>query len=98
MRLPRWYSALSFLINHRFDEIERLLMATQGDIDAITAQLTMLATELAADDSAIQAAIAGIAAQGVDVTALRAAVDGLSATVDATTALVPAAPAAPTTP
>jgi ABC-type xylose transport system substrate-binding protein len=66
-------------------------MATQADIDALTTQLATLSTTLTADDGAIQAAIAALSAQGVDVTALQAAVSTLSSAVDATTALVPAA-------
>jgi hypothetical protein len=66
-------------------------MATQSDIDALTTRLTELGTTLTADDSAIQAELARLAAQGVDVTALSDAVDSLAADVDVTTALVPAA-------
>ena len=66
-------------------------MATQADIDALTAQLGTLKDTLTADDAAIQTEIANLQAQGVDTTALQAAVSDLSTVVDATSALVPAA-------
>lgn len=86
----RQLAELLAYLNTRFTKMEKLIMATQADIDAITTELGGLTTQLAADDAAIQEALATLAAQGVDVTALQAAASSLSDTVAATTALVPA--------
>jgi hypothetical protein len=77
--------------DHKFHRLERLiLMATQAEVDALTAKLGDLGNTLKADDSAIQTEIARLQSQGVDTSALSAAVDSLAQDVDATTALVPA--------
>jgi hypothetical protein len=80
-------------LHARLDIMENLLMATQADLDAVTASLATLKDTLVADDSAIQAEIAALqsANPGLDLTGLQAAVADVSAAVDATTALVPAA-------
>lgn len=90
------YARLADLINDRFDDLKGLIMATQADIDAITAQLTALAATLTTDVAGIQTEVgrldAQIAAGGaVNVTALTAAVAGLATTADSVTALVPPA-------
>lgn len=100
--------SLRTLIVNGFNEMRGLIMATQADIDAVTAQLTTFQTAisgdvsaLAADVTAIQTALANIPA-GVDITALQAAanslatnVGNLGTTVGSVTALVPAPPAPP---
>lgn len=100
--------SLRNLINTRFDELKEILMATQAEIDAVTAQLADFQTQitgnvsaLAADVTAIQAELANVPA-GVDISGLQAAaaslatnVGNLGTTVSSVTALVPAAPAPP---
>ena len=94
--------SLRTLIINGFNEMRGLNMATQAEIDAVTAQLTTFQTDvtgdisaLAADVTAIQAALANIPA-GVDITALQAAaaslatnMGNLGTTVGSVTALVP---------
>ncbi len=89
-----------------FDEFERVvdqlrerisLMATQADVDAITAQITQVSTDLAAAKTSLQAEIdkLAVANPGVDLSGLQAAVAPLDAAVQAVGGLVPDAPAPP---
>ncbi len=80
----------------RDHRMEKLMAATQADVDAIATKLGDLKTSLTNADAGIQAEIDALKAANpaVDVTALQAAVNDLSGQVDATTALVPAAPPA----
>ncbi len=66
------------------------MAASQADIDAITTGLQGLSSALSDDTAAIQQEIQTLAAQGVDVSGLQAAVSDLSGKVDGVTALVPA--------
>ncbi len=67
-------------------------MATQADIDTLTAKLGELKDHLTSADAGIQAEIDALKAANpaVDVSSLQTAVDALSQQVDATSALVPA--------
>jgi hypothetical protein len=65
-------------------------MATQADVDALTTAVDTLVTSLTADDSALQAAVAGIAAEiaalqqqnpALDISALQSSVAGAQAAV-----------------
>lgn len=85
---------LSTDIRYRFSRLETAMSATQADVDAIATKLGDLKTALTADDAAIQQEIATLQGQGVDVSGLQAALNDLSSQVDATAALVPAAPPA----
>jgi hypothetical protein len=81
------------------------IMATQAELDAATAALTTLGTNVAGNVAQLQTDVAAIqallAAPQLDTTALDAAVasvantaSSLDASVSSVTALVPAAPAA----
>lgn len=94
----RQLAELLAYLTARFNKLEKMIMTSQADIDALTTELGGLVTQLAADDAAIQAALATLAGQGVDVTALQAAASSLSDTVAATTALVPASATPPPAP
>jgi len=89
------------------DELRRILeerlenMSTQADADALTAQVTQIATDLATAVTTLQAEIdqlaaaaSGTGAPPVDLTGLTAAVAPLDAAVKAAGALSPT-PAAP---
>lgn len=65
-------------------------MATQADVDALTTAVDTLVTNLIADDSALQTAVAGIAAEiaalqaqnpALDISALQTSVEGAQAAV-----------------
>lgn len=73
------------------------LMATQADVDAITAAVGQVATDLETARAKLQAEIDTLAAANpaVDVTALQAAVAPLDASVQALGALTPTPPAPP---
>jgi hypothetical protein len=75
---------------------ERQTMA-QADIDALTAQVTQVATDIAAASAKLQTEIDALAAAnpGVNLTALQAAVAPLDAAVVALGGLAPTPPAPP---
>lgn len=82
-------------------------MSTQADVDALTASVTNLTDLVAADDAALNSAVAGIAAEiaalqqqnpaldlsalTAQVTAAQSAVSALGSAVDSVSALVPPA-------
>jgi predicted nucleic acid-binding Zn-ribbon protein len=83
----------------RFHRIERLIrMATQAEVDAITAEVTALEAPLADLGTAIDALEAQVAAgQDItDVSALRSAADAVRDQVAGLGAKIPSAPATPT--
>lgn len=100
--------SLRSIVINGFAQLKEILMATQADIDAVTAQLADFQTQitgnvsaLAADVTAIQAELANVPA-GVDISGLQAAaaslatnVGNLGTTVGTVSALVPAPPAPP---
>jgi hypothetical protein len=63
--------------------LTKMADATQADIDALTAEVNQVATDLGDAQSKLQAEIDALAAQGVDVTALQAAVQPLDGAVQA---------------
>jgi hypothetical protein len=71
------------------------LMATQADVDAITTQVTQVATDLATAKTDLQAEIDKLAKQNpaIDLTALQGAVAPLDAAVVALETLAPTPPA-----
>lgn len=77
-------------LNERID-----LMATQADVDAITAEVGQIAADLDADTTKLQTEIDALAAANpsLDLTALQAAVTPLDAKALALGALVPTPPA-----
>jgi hypothetical protein len=66
-------------------------MATQSEVDAITAELGTVATDLASGQVTLQAEIDSLAAANpaVDVTALKEAADALDPAVQKLASLVP---------
>lgn len=74
-------------------------MASQSDVDAITAELGSVATDLASTQVTLQAELDALAAANpnVDVTALKAAADALDPSVQKLATLVPD-PVAPSDP
>lgn len=78
------------------NKIRSSQMATQDQVDALTAELTAETSSLNAAVAGIQAEIAALQAANpaVDLTALQAQADALGAAVSAAAALVPAAPPA----
>lgn len=74
--------------------------ATQADVDALTAQVQQVATDLTSASSTLQTEIDNLANAnpGVDVSALRAAIEPLDAQAQALGALTPQAPAPPAPP
>ena|ERR1700761_1943016 len=95
VELAQRVSEIHYEIRSLRTEMRHSFMATQQDIDALTAQVTDLGASLSSDVTAIQDEITALqsANPGVDVSALQAAVQSLSGNVDAVTALAPAAPA-----
>lgn len=89
-RQPEWAREMEHRIITRLERFT--IMATQAEIDAVTSGLADLKSKLDADDSAIQQEIASLQAANpsLDLSGLQSAVSDLSASVDATTALVPA--------
>lgn len=81
---------LARLVTDQYESLKGLIMSTQADVDALTAQVTTMQTNLAAGVAAIQAEITTLQSNGVDVTNLQAAVNALSATVDSADAIPPA--------
>lgn len=81
-------------INERIDEMEA---SEQAQVDALTAQIGTVATDLANAGSKIQMEIDALSAANptVDLTALQAAVAPLDASVQALGALAPTPPATP---
>lgn len=77
--------------------IEERQTMTQADIDALTAQVDKVATDLAAAQAKLQTEIDNLAAAnpGVDLTALQAAVAPLDAAAVALGGLTPTPPAPP---
>lgn len=82
---------LARLVTEQYESLRRLILSTQADVDALTAQVNTLETNLTAGVAAIQAEIASLQSAGVDVTALQAAVTALATTVDAADAIPPVA-------
>lgn len=78
-------------------ELKTMSGTAQADIDAMTAQLGVLNTNLQTAVVNIQAAIAALP-PNVNTAALDAAVAALSTEVDAVSAIAPAAPPAPPAP
>lgn len=77
------------------------MTSAQADLDAVTAQISVLNDALVGDASTIQAKLSDLEAeivtlqgQGVDTTNLKAAAAALSTEVDNISALVPASPPA----
>lgn len=89
-RLEKLISRLENLINLRYFELKELLMATQGDIDAMTQAISDLKAELANDVTNIQNEINTLESDGVNVTALQAAVSDLTSTVNTVNTIAPA--------
>lgn len=87
---------LARLVTNQYESLKGLIMSTQADVDALTAQVTTMQTNLAAGVAAIQAEISSLQTKGVDVTNLQAAVNQLSATVDSADAIAPAPAPTPT--
>ena len=87
--IERRVRALEMHVHHQGDQI----VATQADIDALTAALTAEDAELLAAVVAIQAEIAALqeANPELDLSGLTGAVAATSAAVDAVAALVPPA-------
>lgn len=78
------------------ERITLMANATQQDIDNLTTQITQVATDLSGAQSKLQAEIDSLANQGVNVTALQAAVAPLDAAVNTLGGLQPTpAPAPP---
>jgi DNA-directed RNA polymerase specialized sigma54-like protein len=78
-------------------QIERKLMSTQADVDALTAQVTQVATDLQTAQTTLQTEIDNLAAANpaLDLSALQAAVAPLDASVQALGAITPTPPPAP---
>jgi uncharacterized protein (DUF3084 family) len=78
-------------------QIERNLMSTQADVDALTAQVTQVATDLQTAQTTLQTEIDNLAAANpaLDLSALQAAVAPLDASVQALGAITPTPPPAP---
>lgn len=74
---PHWARHIAAHLNH----LEELAMATQADIDALTASVNTDRTAIASVIAELNALIAQ--GQPVQVTALQAAVDGLTADIAA---------------
>ena len=74
------------------ERLTQMAHANQQDIDALTAAVNQVAADLATAQTTLQAEIDALAAQGVDVTALQAAVAPLDASVQALGALQPDQP------
>jgi hypothetical protein len=108
-RIPQWavelYNRVSTVEAHA-DRLERelfetnkrmeLLMAvTQADLDALAASLGDLQTKLTSADAGLQAEIDSLqsANPALDLSGVQAKLNELSSQVDATAAMVPAAPA-----
>jgi hypothetical protein len=77
------------------ERITQMAHANQQDIDALTAAVNQVATDLETAKTSLQAEIDALAAQGVDVTALQAAVAPLDSSVQALGALQPDTPPPP---
>jgi len=88
--IERRLEMLENLINLRFYQLKEIAVATQGDIDAITQALTDLQAELANDVTNIQNEINTLESDGVNVTALQAAVSNLTNTVNTVNTIAPA--------
>src|ERR1035437_3194867 len=82
------------------NELQENQMSTQAQVDALTAELTQVASDLVASSAALQTEIDSLAAAnpGVSLTALQAAADALDPAVKAIGALVPIATGATGTP
>jgi uncharacterized coiled-coil protein SlyX len=80
-------------------ELQEAVMATQADVDALTTQVSTVASDLAKAQADIQAELDALSTANptVDLTALTAAVAGLDPAVQTLGALKPDAPAAPAT-
>lgn len=87
--------ALLALYDHIIERMQAMTDATQADIDALTAQVTQVASDLATAQTTLQAEIDKLAGVGVDVSALQAAVAPLDAAVVALGGLTPTPPPAP---
>ena|ERR1035437_7181404 len=75
------------------NELQENQMSTQAQVDALTAELTQVASDLVASSAALQTEIDSLSAAnpGVSLTALQAAADALDPAVKAIGALVPVA-------
>ena len=82
-------------LKERLEPIERQLMSTQADVDAVTALVAQVATDLATAQADLQTQIDALAAANpaVSLTALQAAVAPLDAAVVALETLAPTPPA-----
>jgi uncharacterized phage infection (PIP) family protein YhgE len=87
-------SLLAFY-DHILERMQAMADATQADIDNLTSQVQQVATDLTDAQSKLQAEIDSLAGQGVDVTALQAAVAPLDTAVQALGNLQPTPPPAP---
>ena len=87
-------------LDERLEPLERQIMSTQAEADAVTAQVTQVSTDLATAKTALQSEIDALSAAnpGVDLTALQAAVAPLDAAVVALETLAPTPPAPPAPP
>ena len=87
-------------LDERLEPLERQIMSTQAEADAVTAQVTQVSTDLATAKTDIQAQIDALAVANpaVDLTALQAAVAPLDAAVVALETLAPTPPAPPVPP
>jgi hypothetical protein len=107
---PGWYRVVTAqlnlldgrlgLIEQEIHQLKEMAIMAQSDIDALTTEVTNLASTLAGDVTSIQTEIAALEqqvanGQPVDLTGITAAVAALSGTVGTVSALVPAPPAPP---
>jgi len=66
-----------FGIFKRVERLEKEMAATQAEIDALTAELTEVKSNIDTNFAALQTEIANLKSAGVDITALQAAADAL---------------------
>jgi cytochrome c556 len=78
------------------NKMEKNMATTQADLDALAAALGDLSTKLTSADEGLQAEIDALQAANpsLDLSGVQSALGALSAQVDATAAMVPAAPPA----
>lgn len=82
-----------------YERIGQMAEATQADIDALTTQVNQVASDLQGAQSNLQNEIDQLAASGVDVSGLQAALAPLDAQVSALNSIQPSGPTpAPTPP
>lgn len=87
-------------LNAAIAHLERKIMASQADIDAITTQVQQVATDLDSAKTSLQTEIDNLAANnpGVDLSGLQAAVAPLDSAVQTLGQLQPTPPADPNAP